>query len=787
MKTQWRKVVGDFRAHRAQIFFIGLVLVLGTAGVVATLNARATLQREIARSFEAARSPDLTIGLDAVEPALLAKVRAHPEVAAADARKVVLTRAAGPGGEWFAMRLIVVNDFAAQQVGVVHRHGGGWEHAQEGLYIEQSSLALLNLPAGAPVQVRVPGGQTIAVPMAGVVHDTGVAPGFQERLVYAYATPTVAARLGQTGPLDQIALQLKNRWSPGPMQVLGELRGQLAAEGATVRRIEVLPRQHPHAMLMNAMLRVLGFLAAMAFVCSSALAAYVVSLWMKREVRQVGIMKAIGATSGQLARQYLALVAPLVLGATILAFPLGTWLGGFLVRYNEVSLNIDIVERGTPWSMLALEAALALLIPFIAMALPILRAARMTAREAMQDPGITAQSVSTSRWRAKLALPGSQEWTLALRNVLRRPWRLTITLLALTAGGSLFLVSNFIFTSLMGLVDSSLARIGYDLQVNLRRPVELAELQRVAAGWKEAERSEIWRRNSVLFGVDEVLAITPHQPRGLLVAPPADSQLQRMTATQGRWPRTDETDAVAIGRSSRVALKARIGDTITIEPTNRPRARVRLVGEFEEFGGPAFYVSAATGEALLGPLERSSSITVKARPGRLAQALEEIDLSCIDARLDLVSIDTLRARRDGMEEHFLGVVGLSNLVAAAAAFLGAISLIAFGCLSVLERAREIGVIRALGATPGRVARLFVVESAVVVTLSSLLALACGLGATRYLNYLMETKALQMAVPLTLSAGPVVILALGVVVVLAGVWLAVSSLVRTTVREALAYE
>jgi len=38
MNTQWRKIAGDFRQHRLQIFLIAVILILGTAGVVAAVG-----------------------------------------------------------------------------------------------------------------------------------------------------------------------------------------------------------------------------------------------------------------------------------------------------------------------------------------------------------------------------------------------------------------------------------------------------------------------------------------------------------------------------------------------------------------------------------------------------------------------------------------------------------------------------------------------------------------------------------------------------------------------------
>ena len=96
MTTQWRKIAGDFRQQRLQLCLIGLVLALGAAGVVAALNARAILQREVAHSYRSANSPDVILWFDKVEPGLLDKVRAQPGVAAVDARRIAYTRVAGP-------------------------------------------------------------------------------------------------------------------------------------------------------------------------------------------------------------------------------------------------------------------------------------------------------------------------------------------------------------------------------------------------------------------------------------------------------------------------------------------------------------------------------------------------------------------------------------------------------------------------------------------------------------------------------------------------------------------
>ena len=139
-----RKVAGDLRQYWLQISVITLVLTIGAAGVVAALNTRAVLKREIAASFSAARMPDIALWFDRVTPELLAKVAALDDVTAVDARRIAYTRVKAKDGTWLPMRLTVVRDFSAQQLGVVHHHSNRWPTQDGSILIEQSGQTLID-------------------------------------------------------------------------------------------------------------------------------------------------------------------------------------------------------------------------------------------------------------------------------------------------------------------------------------------------------------------------------------------------------------------------------------------------------------------------------------------------------------------------------------------------------------------------------------------------------------------------------------------------------------------
>ena len=789
MNTQWRKVASDFREHRFQILLIAIILVLGTAGVIAALNARAVLSREIDESYRRANGADIVLWFDKADAHLLELVRSRPGVEAVEARGTAFTRVAAKSGEWFPARLTVLSDLANQTVNVVHRDGGPWPQLSDGIFIEQSGTLLLNVTEGESLRLRTPEAESVAVSVAGLVHDPAVAPSRQDRMIYAYVTPAVARLLGQKSDLDQLLVKLNSR---GRMSEVSEFADDLSAwlkgQGLAPLRVDAQSNSHPHAMLMTAMLRVLGVLAGIAFVCSATLAACVISLWMRREVRQVGIMKTLGARSGQLARQYLALVAPVIVIAVALALPVGTAVARWVVRYHQTLLNIDVANWSVPRTLIASELAVAIGVPLLAMAFPIIRAARLSPRRAIQDPGIVAPRGPISLTSRLIKMPGNRRSSFALRNSFRCPWRLALTLLALSAGGALLLTTYNNYESLMRVIDAALANRGHDIEIQLQRPAPAAQVEAVARSVPDVEIAEAFRRAGVNLVADDDGAVAVREGRRmLLVGYPIGTQLLALPLEEGRWPAAAEPNGVVINRQVQEAKRGlRLGDDLTIKFRERT-ATLHVAGIVEEIGGPVIYAPFPTFERLTALGDASSVVRVKASRNRERLVGGALEQALLNARLVPSLINTKSEFRASLEEHFAVVAAVLKMIALASALVGAITLIATVSLGVVERAREIGVIRALGAKPRSVTALFLVEGGAVALFSAILSVAGGIYFARMLNDLATRQLLHVAVPSYFSRVGIAVLASGAFLVVVGVWLSVLRFLRVSVREALAYE
>jgi putative ABC transport system permease protein len=122
------------------------------------------------------------------------------------------------------------------------------------------------------------------------------------------------------------------------------------------------------------------------------------------------------------------------------------------------------------------------------------------------------------------------------------------------------------------------------------------------------------------------------------------------------------------------------------------------------------------------------------------------------------------------------------------ASVGALGLAGAMSTNVLERTREIGVMRAIGASDGAILQIVIVEGVIIGLISWFFGASLAFPAGALLANTVGVVLFQTALPYVFSAGGL-LLWLGIVVVLAVVasFLPAWRASRLTVREVLAYQ
>jgi putative ABC transport system permease protein len=468
------------------------------------------------------------------------------------------------------------------------------------------------------------------------------------------------------------------------------------------------------------------------------LTAALLATLLARHVRQIGVMKALGASTGRIARAYLAFAGiPIALG-TLAGGLAGVPAARALVLFNAARLNIDPQDLSIPAGVLTISIGISLGAALAAIGIRVALALGMTPRQAMADvPPLVSARAARWRWAA-----GDRRVALALRNLFRRPGRLAMTVTALALGGAILMTSMDVYDSLLASLDQITAGRQEDMSVAVVPPRPVAAMLDLAAV-PGVSRIEAW--GGVNFGVPAP-GTDIASGRFLLLAPPVDSSAARPRLAAGRWPSAPGEVAVSgplQAQERRLALGAQVELM-----SGAHRVTVTVTGQVEEII-PLAYTMPETVAALTGAPELVGGLRVSAVPGQSAAVAAAIEERAQAAGMP-ATIVTFAQLRQVMADHFTPMLLLLLVASGGAIAVGGLALGSGLALTVLERAREIAVIRAIGASPATIRAMLLLEAGAVGAVSAALAGGLSLLLAWILDRVIGTIGLHAEVPFTVS-------------------------------------
>ncbi len=616
--------------------------------------------------------------------------------------------------------------------------------------------------------------------------------------------------------------------------VVTEVADWLEDEGVVVGRAGI-PEPGVHLMQSNVDtgLLMIGILGALTLLLGAFVVTNVISAVVAQQTPQIGVLKALGGGRGLVARQYGRMV--LIFGglALLLAVPLGLVGAWFMSSMLATQLNYDIPSFGLTWSTLLVQAVGALLLPLLAALGPLRAAARLSIREALAGQGEEKRLAPRrlgpfAPWRVRLARPSSL-LLVAVRNVARRPARLALTVAALALAGALFMATFGLRQGLYGAVEILVGEFEADAQIDLAEPQGVVRLRRIA----DDIETEFLLRNSVssrieLWGVADGRRVYDDGRVGssfTLYGVPPTTQIAPSAERAGSWlgeegSRGLEPSLYINYETEKLLGRPAVGERLALRLNGRQDATAELVGISLRPFDPAAYLPYADFERATGERGRAGRLVVyvdelvesAGEQGCWGAGAKEVvadgftpapPLPCSPApqsvvdelttRLEAAGIvvaaaETAESFRAGYRAQFDGLVALLMALAGLTALVGGLGLGNTMALNVLERSREIGVLRALGGRRPLLRRLVLAEGLLIALSSVAVAALLALPLTAALGRVMGVSLLGS--PLRFAFVPGAAAAwLGLVVVIAVVacWLPAERAGRMAIREALAYE
>ena len=737
-------------------------------------------------AYRANHAADAVLETTGFDGPALAAASAVPGVLRVEGRRIIHARLERAPGDWRNIDLIAVPDFGAVTLNRFFPEAGAWPPQDRSITFERSSLAFLETHVGDRVLVEMPDGRSQSLPVGGTAHDLNYPSASASGLLHGYVTFATLDWLGAGTSYTEVVVATSGpRTTRAAEAVAAAVGARLEAGGTRVLATSVPPPGRFWADdQIGATVLLLDTLALLAFVMSGFLVANIVSALVARQVRAIGVMKAIGATPAQVTVLYLGLVLAYGLLALLVGVPAGAVGAVGIVESTRKVLNFDPPGFLFSPGVLGLQVLTALLVAVIAATRPVLRAGRLSVREAISaDGGGTGRRAGAGRMSRLLPVP----LRVSLRNAFRRRGRLALTLAALGLGGLAFVAVLSVRTSLDQTLHDAAASRGYDVQLRFSTLRPRAEVESLAAGRPGVAGVESW----VLAAPTIVHADGSAGETVQLIAPPASSHLIRPPLLSGRWPLPGEALALVVNSDAvHDEGSLRVGGDVVLRLGGR-ETTWRIVGLARGLlGGPILYSdreqveSVQGGAGLVNNVEVVGSDHSVAAQARLARD-EETAFKA--AGVPVESVDTTALWRDFLAADYSIATDFLLAMAVLLAVVGGLTLMGTMSINVIERTREIGIMRAIGASNRDIRVLVVGEGLVVAAAGWLLAAPLSPLASVALSDAFGQSFLH--VPLVFRFAWPALLAWFVLVLAVG---AVSSLVparsasRLTVREVLSY-
>lgn len=379
-------------------------------------------------------------------------------------------------------------------------------------------------------------------------------------------------------------------------------------------------------------------------------------------------------------------------------------------------------------------------------------------------------------------------FTQAFRNLLSSKLRFFLTSLSVVLGVT-FVVGSFVLGDTVNAAfDEVFETAGADVAVSVRGVDTVSDLDRqpVPASLVPRIRAVEGVRSAegTVFGTAQIIG-SDGEPAGI-VGPPAlgfgwsdDTSISPLRITAGRPPRAG--GEVVIDRTTADDEDFAVGDRVRII-TASGSDEYRLVG-IVAFGDQESIAGATlaafdpeTAHRVLDSPGRFTTVDASAEPGvsqeELARRIGEI----LPAGYEAVTGQTAQDEAADEFQQFVDIFRNFLLAfAAIAIFVGSFIIFNAFKITVAQRTRTLGLLRALGASEGQVVRSVLLEALIIGVAASLVGIAAGIGfaallkaAFNAVGAALPATALQIA-PRSVIAGLIVGVAVTVAAALVPAW------------------
>lgn len=809
MKPRWRKVLHDLIDNIGRTLLVVFSIAVGVFSIGVIAGAYQIISNDMSVSYSANNPSNIEFRMTNFDENVLTSIHNQRGVKDAEGRRVFNMRVRVPGTEkWTTLDMVAFESFEKNAINLLTPIEGAVEPGKRQVLLEKGALDHLDVGVGGLLEFQLPDGSTKTMPVAGIVQDTAAGAADFLASPFGYITMDTLQYMGQPKLYNRVYITVADDGDDilHIREVGGVVKDKLEKSGNVILRTRFsLTHEHPLASTVNAILGILLALGILIVFLSSSLIANTLNALLNQHLRHIGVIKLVGGQRKQVFRMYITLIMAFGVIALAIAVPFGGIGAYALAEFIAVKLNFNLLGYRIVPMAFFVQIAVGLFVPLVAGLAPVINGSRITVLRALSGD-LAEEKVQIKDGEKRLswfdwmqvkvthllALRGihiPRPFVISLRNTFRRKSRLMLTLFTLTMGGAIFISVFNVRVTLHDYINQIGKYFRADVTLDFDQPYRLREIENAVMSVDGVTHVEGWQ-----FLSGELLDDHENVIENItLLSPPADSTLVQPILIEGRWMRPDDVRKMAVSeglRKTYPGLKA--GDYIKMRVDGRDEIwQVIGLFKFVDQEGLLGYTPFEYVSEMNNLANRSFSYRVVTESHERAYQdakAEELDKYLRDKGFKVRVAQAGSASLDTAVESLDILVVFLLIMAILTAIVGSMGLAGTMGMNVLERTREIGITRAIGADDRAVMRTVIAEGVVIGLISFALAIVLSVPFTYGLSYIVSSAVFQTPIAVVFTYLGYAIW-LGLVLALSTVAsiLPARNAARLTIREVLAYE
>lgn len=731
MKAIVKKLYQDFWRSFGKLFLCILAAIISAWGISTVVYSYLMSERDFKSNFSSTVPADFILTIQSPSVAFLHKLSTDKNIQAIERRELIYARTRKNDGSWMPIILYGVDKIDKPSI-MKFTIVNGKEINKEGIYIEKNGKKFIsNLNS---LQIQIPGDTTIEFQRSGFVHDPGMAPSQMDQLLYGYTSIENIKHLLRTG--YQRILFKTNLKDPSK----GDLQSEvdrislfIKDNGSLVLSVIIPePGTHPHQGIVEGISFLQQSFGVILFLLGVILLSLILLTWLYPQLNDIGVLKAIGSSTTMIFLSYVVVLASIVVAGLLVGLPLGY---NTAVFYNSFIANLQNfipVKERLPLNNHLIVIVPALFIPLLIGLIPLNKMAKTSVHDALNKIFYTPHKMI---FKLSQQLFTNSRITYGFNNLFRSNQRTTLLIALLTIGISLFISGYNLRYSINNEFSNYYKNSNYNLNITLKDTInkslffleKLSFVESVAYTEKKKVSFQLPDKTKPNHTTLKIYSRDFKVSKPLVLKGIVDKKCSNCLFINQIF-KSDFKDII-------------LGSPIELIIDNKVQA-FTYAGIYKEIGqGSAMYIFSDK------DINGYKEVSIQIKQGvDLAKATQQIDDTLLAHDIDVAQLLNISTFALSMDNHLKPTYFIIQVMGLFTIIIGILGMLIVLNLSLKERVREMGIMKALGGSVTQISYMFAIEYFIINTVAALLGIFTAYGLTYIFCRVVASLGLNLELP-----------------------------------------